>query len=200
MAGAIPRLSAKEKPMKRKPLTLEQIAARDARRAAFRASHKKVADLGDLGRAQLAARMGNVRNVEGRPLSVRNTCLLAFQIPSATIVGGFRQWLAHGRAVRKGEHGAMIWIPTMSKTSAETGATSEPQAETGEPQGELGFMTATVFDISQTQEIPATETTANPSPETESPVAVAAGKCDVLKAPPGNPCPAKLGQYDQDAP
>lgn len=133
---------------KRKELTAEQIAARDARRSRFRDLARKVSKMSDAERAALMARLPAVVSIEGRPLSPFNSCLIAYQNPQASLVGGFRQWLAHGRAVRKGEHGAMIWIPAGNK---DTGATSAP-AEGGERPG---FITGTVFSVEQTYDLAA---------------------------------------------
>jgi hypothetical protein len=63
------------------------------------------------------------------------------------LVGGFQQWKAHGRSVRKGAHGLMIWIPTKGK--------DEPDKPTPEDaEGAVrrsGFVMGTVFDVSQTE-------------------------------------------------
>jgi hypothetical protein len=133
----------------RRPLTAAQLEARDARRAQFRELAQRLAALSDDQRAALAERM-LVHTVEGRPLSLHNVCLLAMQQPRATLVGGFNQWRAQGRTVRKGEHGLMIWAPTK--------ATIEPTAtpvETGDGADPLKFITVTVFDVSQTDAISA---------------------------------------------
>ena len=121
-------------------LTEDQIKARDERRSSFKAIAKKVADMPADERAALAARMPVV-SVEGRAMSVHNCCMVTMQCPTATIVGGFRQWLKAGRCVRKGEHGLTIWFPRIAKD--ETGEA------TGAPDG---FMLGTVFDVTQTDE------------------------------------------------
>jgi hypothetical protein len=66
------------------------------------------------------------------------------QLPTASMVGGFRQWLDKGRAVKKGEHGLMIWIPTKGK---EKPTAEEVEQETNRPN----FVMGTVFDVSQTE-------------------------------------------------
>jgi antirestriction protein ArdC len=127
--------------------TEERAAAAKARRDRFREMVNAVGKMTDDQRAALAARMGGVVNPQGHAFSMANTILLAFQAGERrlTIVGGFRQWLKNGRAVRKGEHGFAIWIPV------------KPRAEEGEdePSGGDGvrFFMGTVFDISQTDEI-----------------------------------------------
>lgn len=82
-----------------------------------------------------------VVSVDGQMFSPTNTMLIKLQRPNATVVGGFRQWRNHGRTVLKGEHGMMIWIPTFSKDEEET-------------EENVRFLTATVFDISQTAPLP----------------------------------------------
>jgi hypothetical protein len=128
----------------KKTLTPEQTAKRDARRAAFQALAKRIAAMSPTDREALAAQSPIV-TIEGRALSPFNMCLVAMQLPAATVVGGFRQWLKAGRAVMKGQHGASIWVPC--------GAKSAPD-ESGETSTEKTFFTAgTVFDVSQTSEI-----------------------------------------------
>lgn len=93
-------------------------------------------------RAAMAAKLPTVVTIEGRALSVFNTCLVASQNPSVTVVGGFRQWIAAGRAVRKGEHGLALWVPIGKKDADGEASDDKP-----------GFILGTVFDVSQTQEI-----------------------------------------------
>ena len=134
--------------MKRQ-LTTEQIRARDARREKFRGIVKTVANMQPLERDALAARMLGVATCEGRQLSLHNLCLIASQSPTATIVGGFRQWLKHGRAVRKGEHGLMIWCPKLHGIKTEV----TPDGETTKDGEHVGFLIGTVFDVSQTDPV-----------------------------------------------
>jgi hypothetical protein len=57
-----------------------------------------------------------VQNPEGRILSETNSVFLAFQSKiKFTVVGGFKQWMKHGRCVKKGQHGNFIFIPAMTK-------------------------------------------------------------------------------------
>ena len=130
--------------------TPAQKEAAQARRDRFRAIVKQIAGM-DAGQRVLLADRMPVTMVEGHTLSVGNQLLLARQCPDATIVGGFRQWKAQGRNVRKGEHGHMIWVPI---------GTGEPDADTPQPgdlDGDakptrLRFIIGTVFDITQTSE------------------------------------------------
>lgn len=134
--------------MKRKP-TEEQKAAAEARRESFRALSRQIAAMTPDERAALAARMPAVVTVAGHALSAFNSALLVHQNPTATVVGGFRQWLAANRCVRKGERGAAIWVPAGGRAEA-TQEGAEPNAEAGErPRFIVGY----VFDVTQTQEI-----------------------------------------------
>jgi len=130
----------------KRTLTPEQEAARDARRQQFKTLWQRVAKMSDAERAELVNRAGAIVTCDGHPLSVKNTCLLFFQIPNVSIVGGFRQWLKHGRCVKKGEHGGQIYIPCGAAKQNDDGTTTAEAAE-------IFFSTATVFDISQTAEL-----------------------------------------------
>lgn len=139
-------------------LTPEQIEKRDARRTQFRALWKTVAAMPELQRIQIANKLG-LRTVEGHELSLCNTMLVAMQLPTASVLGGFRQWLKQGRAVRKGEHGAMIWVPIGKKENGngtESPVAGEPASETDETR----FIIGTIFDIAQTEEVETSETVA----------------------------------------
>jgi hypothetical protein len=131
----------------RRPLTDEQKARAEARRAQFRALAEKVSRMTDDERAAMAERMAGAMTIEGHPLSLHNRCLIACQYPTATLVGGFRQWQQHGRVVRKGEHGLMIWAPVRDGRA--------PAPATTPDVGELDrekprYIMVTVFDVSQT--------------------------------------------------
>lgn len=126
-------------------LTTEQTVARDEKRAKFQAMALSIAEMTDDQRAELASKMPALATIEGRPLSMHNSCLIATQLPTATIVGGFRQWLAAGRCVAKGQRGLSIWIPTSRKGKSEDG-----QAD---GTADVYFVAGTVFDISQTVEL-----------------------------------------------
>jgi len=152
---AIGLLQSDDPAMKR-TLTPDQIAARDERRAKFRNICKQVAQMGETERLTLAAKMPGILTCEGHELSFHNVCLLALQCPSATIIGGFRQWIKQGRAVMKGQHGSTIWAPINGRPYPGTN-TGRPDQFTkyeypDEPD-ETRFIMASVFDISQTQEI-----------------------------------------------
>ena len=128
-------------------LTPEQQAKSDARREQFRTLAQQIGAMSEADRAAMAAKMSAVVTIEGRVLSVHNACLLACQCPTATMVGGFQQWRANGRQVRKGEHGLMIWAPTRGKVDesiqpGEIKANDHPH-----------FIMVTVFDVAQTDAV-----------------------------------------------
>lgn len=135
--------------MNRRTPTAEQKEKAAARRANIRAMCKQIAAMNDEQREALAARLPGLITIEGRPLSFHNHCMIAAQLAGASIVGGFRQWLKAGRAVRKGEHGATIWCPTGARKSEETTDGAEVNADGDRP----GFILGTVFDVSQTDAI-----------------------------------------------
>lgn len=142
--------------MKRQ-MTAEQQAKHAERKAKFRALWKTVANMPELDRIQLSNKLGLV-TCEGHSLSIGNQMLIALQCPTATVLGGFRQWLKHGRAVRKGEHGCMIWVPCGGRKNdlPLDGTTSGVSAVAdGAPSDadDTRFIIGTVFDIAQTQEV-----------------------------------------------
>ena len=132
-----------------KTLTAQQRADADARREKFRGFVKHLAKMSAVERAEMAARLPVIVTADAHPLSGRNTLLLALQCPAATVVGGFRQWLQHGRCVRKGEHGHMIWFPKTPKQDEH-----KQPGEISASEMEIHFLIGTVFDVSQTEELP----------------------------------------------
>jgi hypothetical protein len=90
---------------------------------------------------QILIDRGMIATIEGRTLSLHNTLLCYVQSGDnlPTVVGGFKQWLAAGRVVKKGEHGLTIWFPAGKSDDAE--------------DDDMRFYTATVFDIVQTEEL-----------------------------------------------
>lgn len=85
-----------------------------------------------------------------------NCLLIALQRPNATHVAGFRAWLALGRHFRKGEKGIAILAPIITKRKRDTKDQQE-DSSTADAVGHLvGFRSAYVFDIAQTdgQDLP----------------------------------------------
>jgi len=84
-----------------------------------------------------------------RQYSFTNTMLIMVQRPSAQYVMGYKSWQKHGRQVRKGEKGLLIWVPYFGKATAE-----EAEKNKGVSVGDRilkGFGTGYVFDILQTE-------------------------------------------------
>ena len=126
-----------------KQATESQKQAARERREKLAAMAKQIAAMPPEDRAKLAAQ--GVATIEGHALSLKNAMLLIMQRAQVSVVGGFRQWKQAGRIVRKGEKALALWIPVSRKETDESGE------ETVNP----GFRIANVFDISQTEEIPA---------------------------------------------
>jgi len=127
----------------KKHATESQKQAAKERREKLAAMAKQIAAMPPEDRAKLAAQ--GVATIEGHALSLKNAMLLMMQRAQVSVVGGFQQWRQAGRVVRKGEKALALWIPVSRKETDESGA------ETVNP----GFRIANVFDISQTEEIPA---------------------------------------------
>ena len=85
--------------------------------------------------------------------SFRNVWLIYSQNPEASQVAGYQVWKACGRQVKKGEQGIRIFAPLVKTNDAEN-------------KELIGFKTATVFDIAQTEGEPLPETP-QPEPLTE---------------------------------
>lgn len=90
-----------------------------------------------------------------RAFSFKNTLLIYSQMPSASLVMGFRQWQQHNRSVKKGEHGLMILVPSTYK-KGKNAAQEETTDDTPEESG-VRFITGYVFDVSQTEGDPVPE-------------------------------------------
>jgi hypothetical protein len=112
----------------------------------------RLANLTPEEREELTSR-GLIATVEGHVLSMHNTILVYLQSAGRTpsVVGGFQQWKRAGRSVKKGEHGFTIWFP---------GKKRDEDTEDAEVNR---FFTATVFDVSQTEETTAAGTKPEPA-------------------------------------
>ena len=122
--------------------TDEQKAKAEARRAQFKQLAAQLGALTDEQRTALAAKLPTITNCNGHSLSPHNTIMLSYQREAVTMVGGYRQWQAAGRQVQLGEESMLIWVPKMKgKQSADEIAELS------------GFITASVFDVSQTKAI-----------------------------------------------
>jgi antirestriction protein ArdC len=95
--------------------------------------------------------------------SLNNVILIALARPGATQVAGFHTWKRLGRHVRKGEKGIAILAPLVRKGTErrrnrllvrEGGVSGRAESDSEEV---LGFRTAYVFDVSQTEGKPLPE-------------------------------------------
>jgi antirestriction protein ArdC len=73
--------------------------------------------------------------------SFNNCLLISLQCPTATQVAGYRTWQQLGRQVKKGEKAIAILAPILKKV----------EVDGQEVEKLIGFRTAHVFDISQTE-------------------------------------------------
>ena len=128
--------------------TPEQKAKAKERRERIQDLTRRIARMSEAERAALVH--GLATTIEGHTLSMTNQMLIAYQSvgqQQVTIVGGFQQWKRAGRTVTRGQHGYAIWVPIGRKSP-------NGQEKTETTDGDKpGFMLATVFDISQTQEV-----------------------------------------------
>lgn len=102
-----------------------------------------------------------------RSYSPQNTMLIMLQRPSARYCMGFKAWLDHGRCVRKGEKGLMIYAPVLRRPTDDE--VREKQLDPDTDRVVATFKIAYVFDITQTDVLPGKEETAlqyvSPIPE-----------------------------------
>jgi antirestriction protein ArdC len=121
---------------------------------------KQIADMSDEQKAQWLARVP-ILTIDGRPISGKNQMLAAMQCQTATMLGGFQQWLAAGRAVRKGESALYIFAPSGSrKAEASAPGTDSGNAAAETATESVRFIMVPVFDVSQTDQLPAVESAA----------------------------------------
>jgi hypothetical protein len=135
---------------RRQPTEAQRAAAAE-RRERFKALAARVASMSEDERTALVMKLGAIVTCEGHALSAFNSCLVLTQFPGSSMVGGFHQWRAKGRKVRKGEHGLMIWIPTGRKDGTNEAAPIAEGDGDEESGKRTGFIMGTVFDVSQTE-------------------------------------------------
>lgn len=128
--------------------TYEQIQAdREARQARSKRLREAFASLTDTQRKMLADMP--LYTCEGHMISPTNTALANYQKPGVSIIGGYQQWKAQNRHIRKGEKSISIWIPL--DKSSKTDLMDFPPVDS-EPE-KVRFRLQSVFDISQTEEM-----------------------------------------------
>ena len=111
------------------------------KKAKMRELAESFSRLDESQRLEVSRKMGEIRTIEGNPLSLRNTYLLIVQRPKVSLVGGFQQWRKAGRIVRKGEKSLLILCP----------ATRKNKEGKEEGKDDIFFIGGNVFDISQTE-------------------------------------------------
>lgn len=85
--------------------------------------------------------------------SMFNQMLIAVQCPNASRVAGYRKWEEFGRRVNKGEKAIGIFAPKMIRVTELDGAGKPVKDAKGKLKKNsrcVGFTTASVFDVSQT--------------------------------------------------
>jgi len=88
--------------------------------------------------------------------SFQNQVLIMIQRPGATRVAGFQTWKSLGRSVLKGEKGIAILAPK-TVTAKDADGNVDVDANGKPLKKVVGFTSATVFDISQTEGEPLPE-------------------------------------------
>ena len=84
-----------------------------------------------------------------RDYSVQNTLLIQLQRPSARFCMGYKAWQEHGRQVRKGERGLLIYAPTLRRpTEEEVGDGTDPERRVV-----AGYRITHTFDYGQTDPV-----------------------------------------------
>ena len=116
---------------------------------------RKLANLTDQEQKAIIERQ-IVLSVQGKAISEKNTILLYVQsdlIGSApSVIGGYRQWQAQGRQVKKGEHALSIWAPAKAKKDPNK---QPDEISLKDVEDKQSFFLVPVFDISQTEEVKA---------------------------------------------
>lgn len=112
---------------------------------------KNLATLQSLSEAEQASLVSvqpawSVVMITGHVPSPRNCAFLFLQSQGQplSVIGGYRQWEAAGRQVKRGEIGYKIFVP-LAKRKGNTDNTEETASEFG-----ISYRLATVFDVSQT--------------------------------------------------
>ena len=127
------------------PVSKPDTAQRDKTNPALERLHTGVTELLDSRNWKEALRF----KARFHHYSFNNALLIYLQRPDATLVAGYKRWQELGRQVRKGEASLTILAPIVRRSEAET--------EGERVQQVVGFRSARVFDISQTDGDPLPE-------------------------------------------
>jgi hypothetical protein len=116
---------------------------RDARRKLFRDFSK----MSEEQKKEIMDKVVLLTTCEGHALTLNNTLFVHEQIKQSgleltpTIIGGFHQWTAQNRVVKKGSKALYILVPCGSGVNKD---------KTDDEKGEIYFIERPVFDISST--------------------------------------------------
>ena len=83
--------------------------------------------------------------------SLRNTVLIQQQRPGARFCMGFKAWQRHGRAVKRGEAGLLIYAPVIRKLDGDDARAAGVEPGT---RALTGYRITYVWDIGQTEPVP----------------------------------------------
>ena len=83
--------------------------------------------------------------------SVRNTLLIQQQRPGARFCKGFKAWKQHGRTVKRGEAGLLIYAPVIRTLDGDDARAADVEPGT---RALTGYRITYVWDIGQTEPIP----------------------------------------------
>jgi hypothetical protein len=175
---------------------LEQTARRQARLVEV---HAQLADAVAAAATDAGWRAWLSAAAKFRSYSPTNQLLIVLQRPSATRVAGYRVWRGLGRQVRKGERGLTILAPVRRRTTdtdstgdSSPAANSTTNGPVTAPGGDgpsaaagrvlVGFTTARVFDILQTDGPPLPELPPVRLPEGEAPEGLWEGLLELVEA------------------
>jgi hypothetical protein len=143
-----------------------QAKAAEKRARAKGLIEEALTELTDPGTWERFLASGLLVKMDGEPYSMRNQMLIHWQMPEATDVSGFTQWITRGRVVCKGETGILIYGPRkMIGTKGADGKVEDRKPEAGEEKVMRmgGVVIDSVFDISQTKPLEGKEFKAKPA-------------------------------------
>ncbi|KGT73707.1 hypothetical protein MA20_42940 [Bradyrhizobium japonicum] len=115
---------------------------------------QQIANMTDEQKAQWLARVP-ILTIDGSALSGNNQLLAALQCQTATMVGGFQQWIAAGRVVQEGQSALYIFAPTGARKAEASAPSNEAGAAEAAEAPTVRFVMVPVFDVAQTKELPA---------------------------------------------
>lgn len=141
--------------MTRRSSSYDREAAAEARAERLSAATQKLVDaVGQMGQEwdwRKLLKFHTSLMGTGSKYSLTNSFLIWAQNPDSTMVGPYTKWKSIGRQVRRGEKGMTIFTPTIIKVTDGTELPRDMVDAEGNRRRLVGFGTAKVFDISQTE-------------------------------------------------